>query len=352
MRFSAIPKAVAIVGLACGLAVSLSSSAEAQKRIKWKMPSAFGSKISIIGPYGPRFTNNVKVMTGGTLNIKFFEPGALVPAFEIWDSVKTGAVESGWTTPGYHIGKIPALVFFASVPFGPRGSEYLGWMFHGGGNDIYDEIYNSHGLQGLRCVAIAPEASGWFRKEIKGPEDLKGLKMRFFGMGAQVMNKLGVSTQVLPGADIYPALERGVIDATEFSMPSIDRDYGYYQIAKHYYFPGWHQQTSVNEVLINKGHWDALSEQHKKIVEVACYETLGQSFIESDVIQADAMAFLVDKGVTLHYWSDEMLALFEEKWKEVLKENMEKDPLFKRAADSYLAFRENYKVWKDHGYLK
>ena len=352
MRLSKVFKAAAFAGLAAGVALTASSSAEAQKRIKWKMPSAFGSKISILGPTGLPFVDNIKVMTAGNLSIKFFEPGALVPAFEIFDSVKSGALESGWTTPGYHIGKIPALVFYSAVPFGPGGSEYLGWFLYGGGNDIYDEIYNGHGLQGLRCLAIAPEASGWFRKEIKGPEDLKGLKMRFFGLGAPVMNKLGVSTQVLPGADIYPALERGVIDATEFSMPSIDRDYGYYQIAKHYYFPGWHQQTSSGEFLMNKGHWDSLSEQNQRIVKVACYEALGTSFIESDIIQADAMKFLVDKGVTIHFWSDDMIALFEEKWKEVLQENIEKDPLFKRVAESYLGFRENYKIWKDHGYLK
>ena len=176
--------------------------------------------------------------------------------------------------------------------------------------------------------------------------------MRFFGLGALVMNKLGVSTQLLAGADIYPALERGVIDATEFSMPSIDLDLGFYQIAKHYYFPGWHQQTSSGEFIMHKPAWEALSDRQKAIIETSCGETLGWSVIRSDVIQSAALRKLQEKGVIIHRWPDSTIELFREKWNEVLKEKMEKDPLFKRVADSYLTFRADYKVWKANGYLE
>ena len=130
-----------------------------------------------------------------------------------------GSIESCWTTPGYHTGKYPALAFFTTVPFGPRIGEFLAWKWFGGGNKLRDEIYAKHDLIAFDCFCIGPETSGWFRNEIKSVDELKGLKMRFFGLGAQVMQKLGVSTQLLAAADIYPALERGVIDATEFSMP-------------------------------------------------------------------------------------------------------------------------------------
>ncbi len=351
MKFESLFKSVAMASLAAGVVMGMATSAQAPKTIKWKMPSAFGSKLSILGPTATRFVGSVDTLSGGAMKIKFFEPGALVPTLEIHDSVGKGALDSAWTTPGYHVGRIPALAFFTTVPFGPGATEYLGWLKFGGAGALYDEIYAGIGIKGLRCLAIAPEASGWFRKPIESVDDLKGLKMRFFGMGALVMNKIGVSTQLLAGADIYPALERGVIDATEFSMPSIDYDLGFYQIAKHYYFPGWHQQTSAGEFIMHKPKWDALTERQQTVIDVACGEALGWSVIRSDIIQSAAMRKLQEKGVTIHRWPDSFIELLRVKWAEVLKENMDKDPLFKRVADDFLAFRKDYEIWKEHGYL-
>ena len=169
---------------------------------------------------GVRFAKNIERVSGGKLEIKFYEPGALIPALECFDAASKGSVESCWTTPGYHTGKYPALAFFTTVPFGPPFGEFLGLEVVPRRQRVRDEIYAKHGLIAIDCFAIGPETSGWFRNEIKSLEELKGLKMRFFGLGAQVMQKLGVSTQLLAAADIYPALERGVIDATEFSMPT------------------------------------------------------------------------------------------------------------------------------------
>ena len=243
--------AVALVGAAY-LWSTLSAPAEAQRRVQWKMASAFGSK-GLPRHLRDRFADNVKVMSGGSLELKFFEPGALVPALECFDAVSKGSVESCWTTPGYHTGKYPALAFFTTVPFGPQLGEFLAWKWFGGGNDLRNEIYAKHNLFAFDCFAIGPETSGWFRKEVKNVAELKGIKMRFFGLGAQVMQKLGVQTQLLAGADIYPALERGVIDATEFSMPTMDVAYGFHQIAKNNYYPGWHQQVSVERAADEQG---------------------------------------------------------------------------------------------------
>ena len=198
-----------------------------------------------------RLQDEVSKVSGGNINIKYFEPSALVPPLEIFDAVSTGGIDAGWSTPGYWAGKVPALQLFSSVPFGPPASEYMSWIYFGGGKDFYEELYARHNIKGVLCGIIPPEASGWFREEIKGPEDLKGLKMRFFGLGAKVMEKVGVSTQLLAGGDIYPALELGTIDSTEFAMPAIDLELGFYQIAKHYYFPGWHQQSTFMELMIN-----------------------------------------------------------------------------------------------------
>ena len=149
---------------------------------------------------------------------------------------------------------------FTTVPFGPQIGEFMAWKWFGGGNDMKQEIYDKHNLIAFDSFAIGAETSGWFKTEINSLDQIKGLKMRFFGLGAKVMEKMGVQTQLLPGADIYPALERGVIDATEFSMPTIDTKLGFHQIAKYNYFPGWHQQVSVSELLMNKDDVTARSE--------------------------------------------------------------------------------------------
>src|SRR5688572_7615557 len=253
------------------------TSASAQERVRWKMASAFGSQLPHLGESGVRFSKDIERLSGGRFEMKFFEPGALVPALECFDAVSKGSVEACWTTPGYHTGKYAALAFFTTVPFGPAFGEFMAWKIFGGGNQLRDEVYAKHNLISFDSFAIGPETSGWFRKEVKSLGELKGMKMRFFGLGAQVMQKMGVSTQLLAAADIYPALERGVIEATEFSMPTIDQALGFHQIAKFNYFPGWHQQTSVSELLINRQEWEKLSEQNKTLIKV----TLGDSVLNT-----------------------------------------------------------------------
>ena len=208
--------------LGCGQSEQSSEATTSDKKIRWKMASTFPGSLAQIGTLGVRLQDEVLKVSGGNINIKFFEPSALVPALEIFDAVSTGGIDAGWSTPGYWAGKVPALQLFSSVPFGPPASEYMSWVYFGGGKDFYEELYARHNIKGILCGIIPPEASGWFREEIKGPDDLKGLKMRFFGLGAKVMEKVGVSTQLLAGGDIYPALELGTIVSTELSMPAID----------------------------------------------------------------------------------------------------------------------------------
>ncbi|HEX6144574.1 MAG TPA: TRAP transporter substrate-binding protein [Geminicoccaceae bacterium] len=341
--------AIAVAGLV-GIA---SFGAEAQDRVRWKMQSAFGSQLSHLGTSGVRFEENMDRVSGGTLQIKFYEPGALVPALECFDAAAKGSVEACWTTAGFHAGKIPAMSFFTAVPFGPSFGEYFAWRMFGGGKELQNEIYGESGLYSIDCYAIGPETSGWFREKVSSLDDLKGFKMRFFGLGAKVMQKLGVSTQLLAAADIYPALERGVIDATEFSMPNMDIDLGFYQIAKHNYYPGWHQQTSVNELLMNKAAWEALSDQHQAMIELGCGESVLHTYAETEAMNPAAMNKMLDEyGVENVRWTDAELAAFERAWNEVLEEEAAADPLFKRIADSYLEFRERYKAWGDAQFLR
>ncbi len=332
---------------------AIPTPANSQERVRWRMQSAFGSQLPHLGPPGQRFVKDVEVMTGGRFEIKFHEPGALVPSLECFDAASKGAVDACWTTPGYHAGKYPVLPFFTTVPFGPSVSEFLAWKWHGGGNKLRDEIYAKHDLIAFDSFCIGPETSGWFRNEVKGVEDMKGLKMRFFGLGARVVQKVGVSTQLLAPADIVPALERGVIDATEFSMPTMDIKQGFHQIAKFNYFPGWHQLTSCSEVLMNKKAFDALPAHYKRIIEVAATAQVIYNLSESEHAQSAAMKEMAEKhGVQIKRWSDEDLAVYEKLWLEVVEEESAKDPLFKKVADHYLAYRKQFAIWGEAQALK
>lgn len=277
----------------------------------------------------------------------------MVPTLECFDAAAKGAVEACWTTPGFHAGKYPALPFFTTVPFGPPFGEFLAWKWFGGGNKLRDEIYGQHGLVAFDSYCIGPETSGWFRREIKNVDDMKGIKMRFFGLGAKVMQKVGVSTQLLAPADIFPALERGVLDATEFSMPTMDIKQGFHQVAKFNYFPGWHQLTSCSEILMNKKAFDALPEPYRRMVQVASTAQVVYNLAESEHAQSAAMAEMRDKHkVQVKRWSDGDLATYEKLWLEVVAEESAKDPLFKKVADHYLAYRKNYAIWGDAQYMR
>ncbi len=346
-------KLVAVTGMALSMAVAAVTGAAAQERVRWKMQSAFPSSLVHLGTSGVRFAKNVERVSGGNFQIKFYEPSALVPALECFDAASKGSVEACWTTPGYSTGKIPALAFFTTVPFGPSYGEFFAWKKFHGGDELKNEIYGEHGLYSIDAAAIGPETSGWFRNEITSLDQLNGLKMRFFGLGAQVMQKMGVSTQLLAAADIYPALERGVIDATEFSMPDIDINLGFYQIAKNNYYPGWHQQTSVNELLMNKAAWEKLPDTYQAMVELAAGESIHYTYAETEAQNPKAMDEMKSKyGVTNRRWTDEELAAFEKAWNEVLAEQAAKDPTFKKVADSYLAWRKEYKPWGDAQSIK
>ena len=208
------------------------------------------------------------------------------------------------------------------MPFGPGIGEFLAWKWFGDGNKLRDEIYAKHDLIAFDCFCIGPETSGWFRKEIKSLDEMKGLKMRFFGLGAKVMQKLGVSTQLLAAADIFPALERGVIDATEFSMPAMDIKLGFHQIAKFNYFPGWHQQVSCSEMLMNKKAYNALPEQYKAMIEIATQAQVIYTYAETEATQFGVMAEMRDK----HRCPGQALAgrrcsrPIEKAWLDVIKE--------------------------------
>jgi TRAP-type mannitol/chloroaromatic compound transport system substrate-binding protein len=344
----------AAIGLciaAAALGFAADAQAQAQQKVRWKMASSFAGTLDVVGEAGPYFSKVVDRVSGGTMEIKFYEPGALVPALQAFDPVSQGAIDAHWTSVGYYVGKIPASPIFTTVPFGPNFTEFMAWLKFGGGHELKDEIFGRYNTRAITCNAIVPEASGWFRKEIKTLDDLRGLKMRFFGLGAKVMEKFGVSTQLLAAGDVYPALELGTIDATELSFPSMDIKMGFHQVAKHYYFPGWHQQTTVLDLLVNLDKYKALSDQQKAIIDAACGETIVWGISASDARQFSAMEEAKAKGVELHRWPPEMLKAMKTAWDEVVETEAAKDADFKRTWESLKTFRASYAIWRDYGYL-
>ncbi|MBM3490520.1 MAG: TRAP transporter substrate-binding protein [Alphaproteobacteria bacterium] len=354
MRINKTIRGAATAALAFGLTAAVAASANAQddKKLRYKMHAAFASSLPVLGPAGKRIEQTIKEVSAGNMEFKHFEPGALVPAIAYYDPVGAGAIDMAYGTPGYGVGKVPALAYLTAVPFGPNFGEFHAWVKYGGGKELYDEMYDAIGLRGVFCATIPPESSGWFRKEIKSLDELKGLKMRFFGLGAKVMEKFGVSTQLLAAGDIYPALELGAIDATEFSMPSIDEGLGFFQVAKHYYFPGWHQPASLGDVIFPKAKYDALSKQQKDWIRITCGYQIFEEFVDGERQQPAAINRMKAKGVTLHKWSPEILAKLEAVWKQVAAEEAAKDPVMKKVSESYFKYREEYAFWGQNGYLK
>lgn len=322
------------------------------KKVRMQMGGAFPTSMLILGPAQTRTVDLFRRMSGGSIDIKLFEPGALVPVSQYFDAISNGSLDSAYTGAGYYTGKDIGFAMFNTVPFGPSPGEFLAWFEYGGGNELMWEVHEKYNIVARNCGLISPEASGWFRKEMNTLDDLKGLKMRFFGLGANVMQKMGVATQLLMAGEIFQALQLGTIDATEFSMPSMDLSLGFYQVAKFYYFPGWHQQTSITQVYVSKSKWAELSDTQKLIIETACKANMLQELAEGEAAQFGALAELKAKGVQIRKWSPEILKVMEEKWKEVVVEESAKSPLFKRVHASYSKFRADYTIWREHGYMK
>ncbi len=335
------------------LALTLPAVAAAKRLLK--MPVYVSTSLKALGTNATWLAEHLRKASGGSLRIKLYEPGKLVPAREILHAVHAGQVDAGFTTAGFNTGVLGMKSsMFSAVPFGPEAPEYLAWIYYGGGRKLWQSMYDKaqYHVHSIPCGILAPETSGWFPRPMDKAEDLKGLQMRFFGLGALVMEKLGVSTSLLPGAEVFPALEKGAIDATEFSMPSIDERLGLHKILKYNYYPGWHQPATLLEVIVNKKVWADMSEQHRTLLEMGCKAASLDGYALGESLQFPAMKRNVEeRGVHNRYWSPEMLALFQEKWQKVVEEESDKDKDFKKIWDELQAFRKDYAVWSRWAFL-
>ncbi|NRA38144.1 MAG: ABC transporter substrate-binding protein, partial [Planctomycetes bacterium] len=245
------------------------------KVYKWRLALFVPSKFEIWGPGVQRFADTARVLSQGALDIRVKGAGEIVPSMQIFDAVKDGDVEMGHSASYFWDGKDPnlrAAVYFTSVPFGMTARGAASWLSAAGGQELWDELYAPFNLKALSLGNTGVQAGGWFRKPIKTLEDLQGIKMRMPGLGGKVLTRAGGIAQTLPGHEIYIALERGRIDATEWIGPYHDYQRGFHEVAPYYYTGGWHEPGSILELLINKEKWDALPSHLQRIIEVASVE--------------------------------------------------------------------------------
>ncbi len=343
------------IGLYSALAGSMvAQAAEKAKPVLLKVPIAFSSELPALGSPIKRVAASIKTISNNNVRMKLYEPGKLVAPFEILDAVSSGKVNAGYSLSGYWAGKIPAAPLFSAVPFGPEAGEYMAWLYYGNGLKLYQEMYDQAGynVHVVPCAVIAPETSGWFNKPIEKPEDLKGLRMRFFGLGGKVMEKLGVSTSLLPGGEIFSAMEKRALDATEFSQPAIDQRLGFHKVVKYNYFPGWHQQATVFELLINNDTWNRMHSSQQAAVESVCKGSMAESFAEGEAIQFPVLKRnMEENGVKLMHWNKDMLNLFKKTWEQVAMEESSNDAFFKKVYDDMSQFRKGYDLWESHAFL-
>jgi TRAP-type mannitol/chloroaromatic compound transport system substrate-binding protein len=334
------------------MALTLGAADAVAEKVRIDLQGGYGSNIEVLGQGQLKFVELANSLSGGSLEIRFHEPNTLVPVLQSFDSVASGALDAAYTGPGFWTGKDVTFALLGAVPFGPGTSEFLAWVQEGGGRAFWDELYGRFGIVGIPCGLLPPEGSGWFRKPIESLEDFKGLKMRFYGLGARVMEKLGVSTQLIAGGEIYQALQLGTIDATEFSMPSIDLSYGFYQVAKYYYLPGWHQQASFLDLMISRDKWNQLDDTQKAIIQAACDATILWQIGYGEARQGPALAELEAKGVEIRTWPPEILEAMRKAWAEVVAELKAQNETFARAWDSLESFRAAYRSWAERGHLR
>jgi TRAP-type mannitol/chloroaromatic compound transport system substrate-binding protein len=352
----ALARAARRLTLACAgaalLAASLPGDAAAEiDRVRWPVPMAFASNLTALGDAMPWVADQLKVISDGKIDLKVFEPGKMIPALGVFDAVSEGKSEAGYTWMGYEIGKVPASALFGATPFGLEPWEYTAWFYFGGGKALVEEVYKPHNIRPVFCGTISPEAAGWFRFEITSLDQIKGLKFRAAGLGGKVWQKVGASVTLLPGGELFQALEKGVLDGTEFSLPTVDEQLGFYKVAKFYYLPGWHQPSTSQFLYVNQQAWDSISPETQGLIETTCTAAVTMAIAKAEALQGPVLKKFEAEGVKNVALPEEILRAFQQASKEVLDEEAANDPLFAKVLESQRAFQAAHAPWKQLGYL-
>lgn len=302
---------------------------------------AYGTHLPGLGEPAARLAKLLKERSGGALLLDLKQPGDGTKPDEILDKVSSGALDAGFATASFWAAKLAAAVLFSGFPFGPDAKGYLDWFEQGNGRKLYQEMYDHAGFKVhvMPCAFGGAETGGWFVKEIKTKDDIKGLRMRIFGLGGRVMSQLGATTVLLPGGDVLAAFDKGEIDAAELYPPAIDERQGLQDKVKLIYMPGWHQPETVLELLVNQERWNGLSDYQRGLIKGACLATLQSTLTDSTRLGTEALGSFAKAGVRIENWPSDVLAALRAGWTEVAKEEGDRDYFFKAALDDLEKFR-------------
>ena len=334
-------KKAAVGAVAAGAAVL----AQSNKKIRWRMATSWPKAFDTIYGGAVTVSERVKAMTGGQFEIIPYAGGELVGGLEVFDAVSQGTVQMGHTASYYYIGKNPSLAFDTAVPFGLNYRQQNAWLYNGGGLEKLRKIFAAHNIVNFPAGNTGVQMGGWFRKEVNTVADLQGLKMRIPGLGGKVMSRLGATVQVLPGAEIYPALERGVIDATEWVGPYDDEKAGFYKVAKYYYHPGWWEPAPTLSIYVNQKAWDSLPKEYQEIVASASAEANLNMMVDYDSKNPVALKSLLDKGTELREYSQEILEAARKEAYALYDELSAEDATFKDIYEGWRAFKAESDPW-------
>ena len=339
-------KTAGLTGTAAAVTgVAMPAIAQSAPELKWRCASSFPKSLDVIHGASETFARAVADMTDNRFQIQVFGPGEIVPGLQAADAVTNGRVEMAHTSSYYYVGKDPAFVFGTIVPFGLNSRMQNAWMFFGGGMELMNEFYGKVNIYGIPCGNTGCQMGGWFRKEIKEPADLNGLKFRIGGYAGRVLQKLGCVPQAIAGGDIYPSLERGAIDAAEWVGPYDDEKLGLYKVAPYYYYPGWWEGSAMIHLFINLDRWHALPRSYKAVIRVASEMANAWMQAKYDALNPAALRRLIAGGAKLKPFPAPVMEACLKASLELCHEVSAANPAFRKIEEAMEAFRSDQYLW-------
>ena len=312
--------------------------------MRWRLASSYPRSLDTIYGAADVMADRLSQITDGRFTVRVFPAGEIVPAFEVLESVQKGTVQLGHSASYYYIGKNPAFAFDTTIPFGLTARQFNAWAYHGGGREIMQGLFADYNILSYPGGNTGTQMGGWFNREINSVQDLRGLTMRIPGLGGRVMDRLGVTVQQIPGGEIYPALERGVIDAAEWVGPYDDEKLGFHQVARYYYSPGWWEPGANLSFYVNRSAFGTLPSAYQHALETAMIEANMYMLSRYDAVNPAAFQRLVDSGVELRSFPADVLEAARTASAEMIREGTS-DPVYAEIYDSYMAWLNASNNW-------
>ncbi len=331
--------------------MSTAQPAQAFDTIRWQVPIAFASTLTALGDTMPWVADRLREVTDGAIDLRVAEPGAVIPALAVFDNVSEGNIDAGYSWMGYERGTVPAAALFGAMPFGLESAEFVAWMTHHGGQELLEDTFHPFNVHPVMCGVISPETAGWFREEMPTVEALEGLRFRAAGVGGEIFAEFGMSVSLLPGGELFQALETGVLDGTEFSLPTVDEQLGFYQVADYLYLPGWHQPTTNQFLYVNLDVWEDLSPQTQAVIETTCMAGTMYALARAEALQGAALSRFEERGTNIRTYSDEQIEAFYAATQRVFDRLRGEDEMFNAVLTSMEEFQMELRPWREMGYL-